>query len=97
MQQTYDRALAMYGKEAGCYVPPKMLEEDLKEDLRFVFGYTRLHYRGPLIGGPQVGRFPTSRTEKYLCIRRIGERGGAFPPSLSLLLLHTILLNRVVS
>ena len=36
MQRTYDRALAMYGKEAGCYVPPKMLEEDLKESLRFV-------------------------------------------------------------
>ena len=34
MQRSYDRALAMYGKEAGCYVPPKMLEEDLKEDLR---------------------------------------------------------------
>ena len=34
MQRTYDRALAMYGKEAGCYVPPKMLEEDLKENLR---------------------------------------------------------------
>lgn len=34
MQRTYDRALAMYGKEAGCYVPPKMLEEDLKESLR---------------------------------------------------------------
>ena len=34
MQRTYDRALAMYGREAGCYVPPRMLEEDLKEDLR---------------------------------------------------------------
>ena len=36
MQRTYDRALAMYGRDAGCYVPPKMLEEDLKENLRFV-------------------------------------------------------------
>ena len=34
MQRTYDRALAMYGTNAGCYVPPKMLEEDLKESLR---------------------------------------------------------------
>ena len=39
MQRTYDRALAMYGREAGCYVPPRMLEEDLKEDLRFDLRY----------------------------------------------------------
>ncbi len=34
MQRTYDRAHYMYGDSAGCYVPPKMLEGDLKEDLR---------------------------------------------------------------
>ena len=39
MQRTYDRALAMYGREAGCYVPPRMLEEDLKEDLRLDLRY----------------------------------------------------------
>jgi hypothetical protein len=34
MQKTYDRALYMYGPDKGCYVPPRMLEEDLKENLR---------------------------------------------------------------
>ena len=44
----------------------------------------RVIYRGPLIGGPQVGCFPTSHTEKCLSLRRMGERHGKFPPSLSL-------------
>ena len=30
-------------------------------------------YRAPLIGGPQVGRFPTSRTERNVKGDRSGE------------------------
>ncbi len=34
MQQVYLRALYQLGPEEGCYAPPKLIEESLKEDLR---------------------------------------------------------------
>ena len=34
MQQIYHRALYQLGPDSGCYAPPKLLEESLKEDLR---------------------------------------------------------------
>ena len=34
MQQIYQRALYQLGPTQGCYAPPKLLEESLKEDLR---------------------------------------------------------------
>ena len=34
MQQTYHRALYSLGPEVGCYAPPKLLENELKESLQ---------------------------------------------------------------
>ncbi len=34
MQHVYHRALYQLGPDSGCYSPPRLLEESLKEDLR---------------------------------------------------------------
>ena len=34
MQQTYHRALYSLGPDVGCYAPPKLLENELKESLQ---------------------------------------------------------------
>lgn len=34
MQQVYNRALYQLGPDIGCYAPPKLIEDALKEDLR---------------------------------------------------------------
>ena len=34
MQQIYNRALYKYGPEGGCYIIPKLLEDELGESLR---------------------------------------------------------------
>ena len=34
VQQIYNRALYKYGAEAPCYIPAKLIEDDLDEDLR---------------------------------------------------------------
>ena len=34
MQETYHRALYSLGPDVGCYAPPKLLENELKESLQ---------------------------------------------------------------
>ena len=34
MEQIYSKAMIQYGKDAGCYIPPKLAEDALGEDLR---------------------------------------------------------------
>ena len=42
MQQTYHRALYSLGPDVGCYAPPKLLENELKESLQVDEGERRI-------------------------------------------------------
>ena len=36
MQQTYNRALYSLGPDVGCYAPPMLMENELKESLQVI-------------------------------------------------------------